>query len=71
MENGLTPKEIYLQNFTYAGPELSIGQAKEIVSRYPVDSGSVDLEKDANGFARICLNNPRYKNAVNGKLFYS
>lgn len=66
MENGTTPNEKYLHDFTYHGKELSASEAKEVLSPYFDGSGSVDLEKDDNGIAKICLNNPRLKNAISG-----
>lgn len=72
MEDGNSPRENYFQKFTYAGKELSVNEAKEVISQFVEDSGSVDLEKDVNGIAKICLNNPRSKNALNGRdyIFY-
>lgn len=67
MENGQSPKEKYLHDFTYHGKELSFTEAKNIMFQYLDSSGSVDLEKDANnGIAKIRLSNPRFKNAING-----
>ncbi|KAL5237905.1 hypothetical protein ACI65C_005315 [Semiaphis heraclei] len=68
MENGTTPNEKYLHDFTYHGKELSASEAKEVLSPYFDGSGSVDLEKDDNGIAKICLNNPRLKNAISVKM---
>lgn len=64
-----SPRENYLQNFTYAGKELSVNEAKEVISQFMEDSGSVDLEKNVNGIAKICLNNPRSRNAMNGRVY--
>lgn len=69
MEDRNFSRENYLHSFTYAGKELSVNEAKELISQFVEDSGSVDLEKDVNGIAKICLNNPRYKNAINGKVY--
>jgi ethylmalonyl-CoA/methylmalonyl-CoA decarboxylase len=66
VENGRTPKEKYLHDFTYHGQELSVTEAKNVLFQHLDNNGSVDLEKDANGIAKIRLNNPRVKNAVNG-----
>jgi len=66
MENGLTPNEKYLHDFTYHGKEFSFSEAKEVLSSFYDGSGSVDLEKDDNGIAKICLSNPRLKNAISG-----
>jgi len=66
MENELTPNEKYLHDFTYHGKECSVSEAKEILSPHMDGSGSVDLEKDDNGIAKICLNNPLIKNGING-----
>ncbi|KAE9544038.1 hypothetical protein AGLY_001727 [Aphis glycines] len=68
MENGQSPKEKYLHDFTYHGKELSFTEAKNIMFQYLDSSGSVDLEKDANGIAKIRLSNPRFKNAINVKM---
>jgi len=68
-ENRRTPKEIALHDFTYGGPELTVIEAKDVLSKYSDGSGSVNLEKDVNnGLAKICLNNPRLKNAITGKV---
>jgi len=66
IENGRTPKAKYRHDFTYHGKELSFTEAKNIIIQYLESSGSVDLEMDANGIAKIRLNNPRCKNAING-----
>ncbi|XP_050530334.1 ethylmalonyl-CoA decarboxylase-like isoform X2 [Daktulosphaira vitifoliae] len=59
------PKHL-LRNL-YSGPELTIKEAKCIMSKF--DGGSVDLEKDEiNCIAKIQLNNPRVKNAISGKM---
>ncbi|XP_026819699.1 ethylmalonyl-CoA decarboxylase-like [Rhopalosiphum maidis] len=68
VENGRTPKEKYLHDFTYHGQELSVTEAKNVLFQHLDNNGSVDLEKDANGMAKIRLNNPRFKNAVNVKM---
>jgi len=67
MEDGRTAKEKYLHEFTYSGPEISVTDAKEILSNYSDGTGSVELETGANGIAKICLNNPSIKNAITGK----
>lgn len=69
MADDRTPKEKYLHDFTYTGPEISVKEAKEVMSKYVDDSGSVNLEKDENGIAKICLNNPQTRNAISGKVF--
>lgn len=66
-----TPKKQYLHDFTYAGPEISVEEAKEVMSKYIDNRSSVDLEKDDNGIAKICLNNPQIRNAISGKVFYN
>ncbi|XP_022174078.1 ethylmalonyl-CoA decarboxylase-like [Myzus persicae] len=68
MENGRSPNEKYLHDFTYHGKEFSFSEAKEVLSPYFDGSGSVDLEKDDNGIAKICINNPRLKNAISVKM---
>ncbi|XP_060847193.1 ethylmalonyl-CoA decarboxylase-like isoform X2 [Rhopalosiphum padi] len=68
MENGQSPKEKYLHDFTYHGQELSVTEAKNVLFQHLDNNGSVDLEKDANGIAKIRLNNPRIKNAINVKM---
>ncbi|KAE9544036.1 hypothetical protein AGLY_001725 [Aphis glycines] len=68
MENWQTPKEKYLHDFKYHGKELSFTEAKNIMFQYLDSSGSVDLEKDSNGIAKIRLSNPRFKNAINVKM---
>lgn len=68
MENGQTPQKKYLHDFTYNGPILSVSEAKENLYPYSDGNGSVDLKKDVNGVAKICLNNPRFKNAINVKM---
>jgi len=70
MGDDRTPKEEYLRSFTYSGPEISVIDAKGVLSEYsdPDGAGSVDLEKDASGIAKICLNNPGIRNAMNGKI---
>ncbi|XP_060847194.1 ethylmalonyl-CoA decarboxylase-like isoform X3 [Rhopalosiphum padi] len=68
MENGQSPKEKYLHDFTYHGQELSVTEAKNVLFQHLDNNGSVDLEKDANGIAKIRLNNPRIKNAINDEI---
>ncbi|KAE9544039.1 hypothetical protein AGLY_001728 [Aphis glycines] len=68
IENGRTPKAKYLHDLTYHGQELSFNEAKNIIIQYLESSGSVDLEKDVNGIAKIRLNNPRCMNAINAKM---
>lgn len=68
MEGNRTPKEKYLHNFTYSGQELTVNEARKIISKYHDDDGSVDLDEGINGIAKVCLNNPLTKNAFNGKV---
>lgn len=67
MEVNRTNKEKYLHDFTYDGMEMSVNEAKEVLSEFVDDSGSVDLDENNNVIAKICLNNPRFKNAINCK----
>lgn len=66
MEDGLSPKDNYLRNFTYQGPEISVAEAKDIMSQFLYDTSSVDLETGENGIVKVRLNNPRARNAING-----
>lgn len=69
MEGNSMSKKTYLNDFTYTGHEMSVSEAKEIISKFANDNGSVDLYEDVDGVAQICLNNPQFKNAINGKIF--
>jgi len=71
MGNDRTPKEMYLHTSTYSGPQISVTDAKEIMSKFSADStGSVDLETPTDGIAKICVNNPRTRNAINVKMMF-
>lgn len=71
MKNGQTIKEKNLHDFIYNGQKLSVSEAKDVLFQFLEGNGSVDLEKDVNGIAKICLNNPQFKNAINGKVTYT
>jgi len=66
--DGLPHKDLH--KFTYNGPKISIDEAKEVISKFSINNeGSVDLYIDVDdGIARVCLNNPRIKNGINGKM---
>lgn len=69
MDGVRTAKDNYLNNFTYSGPDISVSEAKEVLSQFSYNTGSVDLNMDVKcGVARVCLNNPRIKNAINGNM---
>lgn len=51
----------------YNGKEITFDESKKILKKYLTDKGCVDLEKDAvSGIAKIRLNYPQTKNAING-----
>ncbi|VVC30838.1 Crotonase superfamily,ClpP/crotonase-like domain [Cinara cedri] len=68
MDGNRSPKEKYLRDFTYQGPEMSVAEARDIMSQFSYDNSTVDLEEGENGIAKVCLNNPRARNAINGKM---
>lgn len=69
MKIGRVVKKRSIHCNTYAGSEISVDEAKKIVLKYADKTGSVDLEFDAEKcIAKICLNNPRLKNAINGRV---
>ncbi|XP_025203231.1 ethylmalonyl-CoA decarboxylase-like [Melanaphis sacchari] len=68
MKNGRTLNEKYLHDYTYHGQELSVTEAKDVLNQYLDNHGSMNLEKGVNGIAKICLSNPRLRNAINVKM---
>lgn len=68
MEVFPSKKEQYVCKSTYTGVEISVSEAKDVISKFSDDNGLVNLDLDVDcGIARVCLNNPRTKNALNGK----
>lgn len=57
------------EKYLYTGPEISANEAKVVLSKFSGNTGSVDLNMNVGlGLASVCLNNPKLKNAINGKV---